>query len=222
MARKTKLKVAAKAPEHVTFPVCMAKIWTCASDGSTRYAIDGVEIKHDKKTLTMSATDGRRLVRLQLASQAGPIATRIVDRHGFRSIAKGRASCDMVFVSNREASAEYDTNNSGTKATTKLSIVDGKFPKVDDDIIPIDAPLAIACFSAELLREMLQVAEAITADDDRGPIVKMSFYKPRKRGDDSTSRPIRIDASGDNGVSMVGMLMPVNPEGFDRVPGMGS
>lgn len=219
MTRKKKtpsLKVAKKDPEHVTFPACMASIWPCAAEDSTRYAINGVEIRHDKTTLTMSATDGRCLVRLQLQSQAGPIATRIAHRDGFREIAKGKTSCDMVFVSKTEASAEFATNKRGTsKMTTSVALVDGRFPKADD-VIPKDTPLASLCVNAKLLREMLQVVEAITADDDRGPHVKLSFFKPRKSGDESTSLPMRVDASGDNGVSMVGVLMPVNPKEFDR------
>lgn len=210
----------------------------CAAKEATRYAFNGVQLKRlaDGKC-RVAATDGRRLMVAEWtepkdAAGFPPVFEgnpqhkttaefgAIIPADAFDKIGKSipRSSHPLIChaaVDEVGANGHVDMATTDLSSTTRLSpaTINGSFPPVDDTIPNYEIVnesdsghqnKAIICYySAKLLREMLKAIEDAQAGDYQ-PQVKLTIPLAK-------NRPMRIDATNEADVKLVGVLMPVNP-----------
>ena len=204
------------------------KVEKLAAREATRYAMGGVLVERgaDGKA-RLVATDGRRLGIVTwheeepgefpaidgLASARGGAMRAIIPIADAAALAKAKAPKSKPILANvlmDEASvngkAEFATTDLERVSRTSSRTIDGEFPAFDRPnagVIPTGEPVVTITVNPALLAELLMVAEAIACPSDL-PAVRLSIY-----GDNV---PMRVDAEA-NGVSFMGLLMPITAEG---------
>lgn len=141
--------------------------WTvfAAARESTRYAINGILWDKKAATLTMVATDGRRL------SQAVS-TTRSKNDTDTRAIVPGKAMhlFQRVLGEGDEPVGIKITNNQiiirSARATISAGLVEGQFPKYED-VIPNDCNKEIELSTPEFLSAVKQAA-LLTNEESKG------------------------------------------------------
>ncbi len=147
--------------------------WTvfAAARENTRYAINGVLWDRKGDRLTLVATDGRRLSRVERAIDGGGKAlTAIVPIKAMQLIGKVFASADTPI------SVRIESNQIAVKTARVLicsTLLEGHFPKYED-VIPGDSDKSVRFDKAELLSAVRRVA-LLTNEESKG--VRMAFTK---------------------------------------------
>lgn len=134
---------------------------------STRYALGGVLIELGSDTLTLVATDSRRLAVIQAPCTAQGVehpenAAPVVPRHAMTLIEKSLAEDEDVLIAVRANDVLVKSGNS----TIYSRLVEGRFPRYAD-VIPRQANAAIELVVAPFYSAVRQ-AQIVTNDDSRG------------------------------------------------------
>ncbi len=158
-------------------------IFATAKENS-RYAINGVLLKCDGKTIQMVATDGRRLALAKTSAgggAAGVEAIGIVPTKALNLVSRLVADPEeMVQVSLSENQAVFAFLAEGGAARAALSsvLVEGAFPPFED-VVPRDHDRK-ATFDREALASGVRRAALLTNEESRG--VRMAFSGGKGEG----------------------------------------
>ena len=162
----------AEVPEAVDFELAAADLkrlseWTvfAAARESTRYAINGVLWDKRGSTLTMVATDGRRLSRAAGSTEGG-------DGGDVRAIVPGKTMqlLQRVMGDGEGPIGVKITENQiivrSSRATVGSGLVEGQFPKYED-VVPTDCDKEIELPTQDFLSAVKQAA-LLTNEESRG------------------------------------------------------
>jgi len=149
---------------------------------NSRYAINGVLLKCDGKTIQMVATDGRRLAIAKTSAGSGASgveAIGIIPTKALNLVGKLSVSPDenvRVAVTDNQAIFAFGDEASGSSAVLSTALVEGAFPPYED-VVPKDQDKK-ATFDRETLASGVRRAALLTNEESRG--VRLAFSTDEK------------------------------------------
>ena len=175
---------------------------------NSRYAINGVLMKRDGKTLEMVATDGRRLAfcrsKVKGDKDAAPV-TAIVPTKALSLLQKLLGNEDepleMAVGESRLYIGVGGSGGKGHRATIATNLVEGTFPPYEE-VIPRDQDKKVT-FDRDSLASAVHRAALLTNEESRG--VRMAFSGGDKQLQLSSRAPevgdahIEVDLAGYEG-----------------------
>ncbi len=144
---------------------------------NSRYAINGVLLKCDGKTIQMVATDGRRLAIAKASAGSGASgveAIAIIPSKALNLVGKLAASPDenvRVAITDNQAIFAFGDEATGSSAILSTTLVEGAFPPYED-VVPKDQDKK-ATFDRETLASGVRRAALLTNEESRG--VRLAF-----------------------------------------------
>lgn len=170
---------------------------------STRYALGGVLFEVGQETLTLVATDGRRLARqvvpLEIEGGAKPPASQpVVPVKALKLLDRSLRDEDppvrLAFVGNNSVFVQTED------AVVSSKLVEGRFPRYQD-VLPSSTEVRIALEAGPLLQAVEQ-ASIVTSDESRGVefhfapgMLKLVSQAP-DHGSSDVELPILYDGKG--------------------------
>jgi len=179
-----------------------------ASRETSRYAVNGVLMKRDGKSLEMVATDGRRLALNRTTVKSGDkgdgAVSCIIPSKALSTLQKLMDEPDepvQVAITDNQAVFRVGGDDAPVRATLTTNLVEGTFPPYEE-VIPRDAEIKIA-FDRDVMASAVKRAALLTNEESRG--VRMAFHKSDKQLELSSRAPemgeanIRVDLASYEG-----------------------
>ena len=169
-------KNAFEVPANDLSALIARTIFATARENS-RYAINGVLLKCDGKTIQMVATDGRRLAIAKASAGSGASgveAIAIIPSKALNLVGKLTASPDenvRVAITDNQAIFAFGDEATGSSAILSTTLVEGAFPPYED-VVPKDQDKK-ATFDRETLASGVRRAALLTNEESRG--VRLAF-----------------------------------------------
>jgi len=169
-------KNAFEVPANDLSALIARTIFATARENS-RYAINGVLLKCDGKTIQMVATDGRRLAIAKASAGSGASgveAIAIIPSKALNLVGKLAASPEenvRVAITDNQAIFAFGDEATGSSAILSTTLVEGAFPPYED-VVPKDQDKK-ATFDRETLASGVRRAALLTNEESRG--VRLAF-----------------------------------------------
>lgn len=144
-----------------TFADMIARTAFCVSADRQRYALNGILVQSDGQTITLCATDGRRLSRATrtLESPATAWPGDVILPPELAQAACAHAGGDEIRISCVGNLAHI----AWTNGSACMPLIEGRFPPVND-VIPDETPIAISVAREDLI-DAIDQARILSAGD---------------------------------------------------------
>lgn len=129
---------------------------------STRYSLHGILHEKSESSLTLAATDGRRLSVHEVFASEGTSFRHVIPVRAARSVQDICESSENVTIRSSDKAVAFETDN----GVVHTRVVEGRFPKYQD-VIPSDTSVSIQAVAGPLQAAIRQ-AMIVTNEESRG------------------------------------------------------